>query len=148
ASKKQIHPSDPCNTFDWIMDISDEYSLTSTFFFVCGRTDASRDPLYDLEHPIILSLIKRIHERGHEIGLHPSYCSFNNPEVIAREALRLIEACGNLGVHQAAWGARTHYLRWETPTTLHGLARAGIKYDHTLGYADIPGFRCGTCIEY
>lgn len=41
-----------------------------------------------------------------------------------------------------------HYLRWETPTTLYGWEAAGTDYDSTLGYADKPGFRCGTCHEY
>jgi hypothetical protein len=41
-----------------------------------------------------------------------------------------------------------HYLRWEQPTTLQAWADAGMDYDSTLGYADYPGFRCGTCFEY
>ena len=41
-----------------------------------------------------------------------------------------------------------HYLRWETPTTLHGWEQAGMTYDSTLSYADHAGFRCGTCHEY
>lgn len=41
-----------------------------------------------------------------------------------------------------------HYLRWEQPTTLRAWEDAGMSYDSTLGYADRPGFRCGTCHEY
>lgn len=41
-----------------------------------------------------------------------------------------------------------HYLRWDHSITLRGLCQAGLDYDHTLGYADRPGFRCGTCFEY
>ena len=41
-----------------------------------------------------------------------------------------------------------HYLRWENTTTLQAWDEAGMNYDSTLGYADQPGFRCGTCIEY
>ena len=41
-----------------------------------------------------------------------------------------------------------HYLRWEQPTTMRAWADAGMTYDSTLGYADRPGFRCGTCHEY
>lgn len=41
-----------------------------------------------------------------------------------------------------------HYLRWEQPTTLRAWAEAGMDYDSSLGYADRPGFRCGTCFEY
>ena len=41
-----------------------------------------------------------------------------------------------------------HYLRWNTPTTLYGWEQAGMAYDSSLGYADLPGFRSGTCFEY
>lgn len=41
-----------------------------------------------------------------------------------------------------------HYLRWGHPTTLQAWNDAGMDYDSTLGYADSPGFRCGTCFEY
>lgn len=41
-----------------------------------------------------------------------------------------------------------HYLRWEHPTILQAWNDAGMDYDSTLGYADRPGFRCGTCFEY
>lgn len=41
-----------------------------------------------------------------------------------------------------------HYLRWEQPTTMYGWEMASMDYDSTLGYADRPGFRCGTCFEY
>ena len=38
-----------------------------------------------------------------------------------------------------------HYLRWDQRVTPTALANAGLHYDSTLGYADHPGFRCGTC---
>lgn len=41
-----------------------------------------------------------------------------------------------------------HYLRWAQPTTLRALNAVGMRYDSTLGFADRPGFRCGTCFEY
>lgn len=41
-----------------------------------------------------------------------------------------------------------HYLRWQQPITMRGWDHAGMDYDSTLGYADKPGFRCGTCFEY
>ena len=45
-------------------------------------------------------------------------------------------------------GWRMHYLRWEQLITLQAWAEADMNYDGTLGYADRPGFRCGTCYEY
>lgn len=146
-SRDALHPSDPFNTFEWIMDLSDQHSLNSAFYFICGRT-SNMDADYEPEHPAIRRLMRRIHERGHEIGLHPSYRTYQKPELIAREARRLRIILAEENIHQDEIGGRMHYLRWEQPTTLRAWADAGMDYDSTLSYADRPGFRCGTCYEY
>ena len=147
-SQTVLHPKDPANTFDWIMDVSERHGLKSAFYFICGRTVPSLDADYEPEHPAIRALMRRIHARGHEIGLHPSYGSYQKPEVIRAEAGRLRRIAREEGIEQPEWGGRMHYLRWEQPTTLRAWADAGMTYDSTLGYADRPGFRCGTCFEY
>lgn len=147
-SKTALNPSDRDNTFDWIMDTSERNGLTSTFFFICGRTQPSKDADYEPDHPAIRELMRRIHSRGHEIGLHPSYGSYKSPLIIKQEADRLRRIAVEEGIEQSEWTARMHYLRWEHPTTLRALDDAGIVCDGTLGYADRMGFRCGSCFEY
>ena len=147
-TKNQLHPSDPFNTFDWLMDTSEEAGLRSAFYFICGRTDSRFDAQYEPEHSAIRHLMRRIHERGHEIGLHPSYNTFVHPERIAREGQRLQRICMEEGIEQSEWGGRMHFLRWQWPTTAYGWEQAGFQYDSTLSYADRPGFRCGTCHPY
>ena len=146
-SRDALHPSDPFNTFEWIMDLSDQYGLTSAFYFICGRT-SNMDADYEPEHAAIRALMRRIHQRGHEIGLHPSYGTYQKPELIAQEARCLRAILAKENIRQNAIGGRMHYLRWEQPTTLRAWADAGMDYDSTLSYADRPGFRCGTCFEY
>lgn len=146
-TRDALHPSDSFNTFEWIMDMSDRHGLTSAFYFICGRT-SNMDAAYEPEHPAIRALMRRIHQRGHEVGLHPSYGSYQKPEIIAAEAQRLRRVAAEDGITQPEWGGRMHYLRWEQPTTLRAWADAGMDYDSTLSYADLPGFRCGTCFEY
>ncbi len=147
-SKEKLHSSDPFNTFNWIMSTSERYKINSAFYFICGRTYPARDARYDIRHPAIRELMRRIHVRGHEIGLHPSYNTYKRPDIIASEARVLMRACSEEGIKQATWGGRMHYLRWQTPATLYGWEQAGMAYDSTLTYADHPGFRCGTCHEY
>ncbi len=148
ATRKQLNPADPYNTFDWLMDISDANNLHSAFYFICGRTDHLRDADYEPEHPVIRNLMRRIHARGYEIGLHPSYRTFQKSSLIKHEAEQLKRICAEEGIQQSVWGGRMHYLRWEQPTTLRAWNSAGMSYDSSLGYADRPGFRCGTCYEY
>ena len=148
GTRVRLHPADPYNTFDWLMDLSEANNLTSAFYFICGRTDPSKDAHYTPDHPAIRDLMRKIHERGHEIGLHPSYNTFQQPELIRREAECLKRVCAEEGIDQPRWGGRMHYLRWQQPVTMRAWAEAGMDYDSTLGYADRPGFRCGTCYEY
>lgn len=148
ATHHKLISADPFNTFDWLMDVSEANNVKSAFYFICGRSDATHDADYDPGHPIIRNLMRRIHQRGHEIGLHPSYNTYQNPQSIEQEAGRLKCICAEEGIEQAQWGGRMHYLRWEQPTTLRAWADAGLTYDSTLGYADGAGFRCGTCFEY
>ena len=148
ASRCQLHPADPFNTFEWLMDQSEAAGIRSAFYFICGRTDQRLDAQYEPEYPAIRALMRRIHQRGHEIGLHPSYNTCHNPSAIASEAARLQRIATEEGIQQPEWGGRMHYLRWQWPTTALGWEQARFKYDSTLGYADRPGFRCGTCHAY
>jgi peptidoglycan/xylan/chitin deacetylase (PgdA/CDA1 family) len=92
--------------------------------------------------------MRRIHSRGHEIGLHPSYGTFRDAAQTKREFERLLNAAEQEGVKQDSWGGRQHYLRWEAPATWQNWEEAGLNYDSTLSYADRTGFRCGSCYEY
>lgn len=139
---------DPYYSFDFIMDVSEERGLQSSFYLMAGITNARFDGVYSLEDPRIEALIRRIHERGHELGLHPSYGAFRDPTQIRRERDALLGACERLGVGQDTWGGRQHYLRWENPVTWRAWEDAQLDYDSSLGYSSVPGFRCGTCYEY
>jgi hypothetical protein len=145
---KGLHSQDPFNTFNWLMDVSERYCLTSAFYFICGRTSPVFDADYEPEHPAIRKLMRGIHDRGHEIGLHPSYGSYQLPTVINFEARRLQRIADAERISQHKWGGRMHYLRWDHPATMNALDHARIDYDSTLGFADRAGFRCGTCFEY
>jgi len=146
-TRNQLHSYDPDNTFNWIMNLSEQHGLHSAFYFICGYTDP-HDADYSVEHPAIRHLMRQIHQRGHEIGLHPSYGCYKKPHLILQEADQLRKICALEDIKQKEWGGRMHYLRWEQPTTLRAWADAGMGYDSTMSYADLPGFRCGTCFEY
>jgi hypothetical protein len=144
----EIEHNDPHNTFDYLMANSERRGIASAFYFFGGRTDWRRDAGYRISHPAIRSLIKRIHERGHEIGLHPSYNTYLSPAKLKQEADELWKQASALGIEQSQWGGRMHFLRWRWPITARGLEEAGLNYDSTLGYADRAGFRCGTSHEF
>ncbi len=139
---------DPFNTFDWMMDVSEGLGLKSHFLFITGHSEPARDGGYDCGHKLLRSLMQNIHRRGHHIGLHLSYGSFDSPEQTKKEFDILKTACSGLGVRQESWMSRQHFLRWKTPETFENLESACLDYDSTLSYADAAGFRCGVCYEY
>ena len=139
---------DPYYTFDQIMEASERRGLRSAFYFMAGSSDARFDGTYRLDEPWVAALIARIHERGHELGLHPSYATYRDPALLAAERETLARCCERLRIEQQRWGGRQHFLRWSNPATWRAWEDAGLAYDASLGYARAPGFRCGVCREY
>lgn len=140
---------DPNNTFDFLMDVSERHGLVSAFYFLAtGDAASAHDPAYTVEDPWIEALMRRIHERGHEIGFHAGFDTYLDPQRTQDEFDRLRHSAERNGVRQDVWGGRQHYLRWENPSTWSNWDRAGLAYDSTLAYADQVGFRAGTCHEY
>lgn len=137
---------DPNDTFDLIMEESERRGLRSAFYFIAGGTPP-RDGNYSLDDPPVRRLLRRIHERGHEIGLHGSYDTMRDPELLAQQFTNLRRACAAEGIEQDTWGGRQHYLRWEPETTWRAYEEVGLDYDTSAGYSDRAGFRLGTCSE-
>lgn len=139
---------DFCNTFDFLMTESEKRGFVSAFYFISGHSGGRIDGDYELEQPHIQALLREIHARGHEIGLHPSYNTFRNGSQLIAEFNRLRAVCAELKIQQTAWGGRQHYLRWENPTTWQIWHDAGLAYDSSLTFSDSVGFRAGICYEY
>ena len=134
--------------FDWMMDMNEAAGNRMAFHFIAGNFSSKMDGCYNLDEPIIRNLMRRIHDRGHEIGLHGSYRTYRDGNLILREATNLRRILKEEGIQQKTIGCRQHYLRWATPATARHLDAAGLTCDTTLSFADHPGFRCGTCYEF
>jgi hypothetical protein len=139
---------DPNNTFEFMMTTGERHGLKTTFFLKAGVSDRLLDEAYSLEAPPVAPVLREIYARGHEFGLHPSYHTYRDRVRLKAEFATLLRAADHLGIRQAAWGGRQHYLRFAVPETWRGYAEVGLSYDATLAHADQPGFRCGTCYEF
>ena len=102
---------------------------------------------YQIDHPA-RRLMRHIHNRGHHLGLHPSYYTCSETATSHKRSRKFIQNLRKEHIIQSEWGSRMHLLRWKWPTTLHGLKLSNLDYDSTLGFADRPGFRYGTCHPY
>ncbi|HEV8691272.1 MAG TPA: polysaccharide deacetylase family protein [Ideonella sp.] len=148
ASQFGVTRYDPFDTFDWMLDTIERAGHRATFFFLSVRQPARIDGCYELDEPRVAELMRKIVQRGHEIGLHGSYASVDAPERLAAELNDLRAAVARAGGSQDRFGARQHYLRWRADDTARMLDGLGLAYDSTLGFPDIAGFRCGTCHEF
>ena len=136
------------NGLEFIMDTNERAGKTVAFYFIPEQTDPRFDGQPRLRHPRVQKLMREIHARGHEIGIHPGYDTYRHSENMMRSVQRFHEALDVARVRQPQLGGRQHFLRWEMPTTARLWDNSGFQYDTTLSFADRPGFRCGTCFEY
>ncbi len=145
ASRFGVQRFDAFDTFDWMFEVNARAGQRITFFFLALQQPASRDALYTLDQPRIAALLRRMVERGHAVGLHGSYASVDDADLQSAELDRLRRAALHAGAAaDAVVGGRQHYLRWRPEHSARQLDALGLHWDATLGYADAPGFRCGT----
>lgn len=148
ATRLHIYSFDPYNTFDWIMDVNEKVGNKVAFYFIVDHSVPEMDGKYNIYEPRIRQLIRKIHQRGHEIGLHGSYGSYKNQDQLHKEVKILKKVMEEEGISQKKIGIRQHYLRWNVSETPVIHETADLVYDSSLSYADNIGFRCGTCHEY
>ncbi len=147
--------NDPLHCYERWLKIEEEYGAKSTFFFWPGwknvRKHHAKDPTYDLNDRVIFDgndgtvaeMIREIHHRGWEIGLHPSWYSYKDADELKVQKEALEKALGD-PVHSI----RQHCLHYDIRFTPRVHAAAGFKYDSTLGFNNNIGFRFGTCYPW
>src|SRR5690606_32488087 len=130
---------DPYDTYDYIMDVAEEAGSKACFLFpVGGKHRFDNTQLLHDKH--VLNFFQHIRMRGHDTGVHYSYLTPDDPALFVEETkqYRKYDPAGMLR-------ARQHILRCHVPDTWSAWEQAGVEEDYTMGYADLPGFRCGIC---
>ncbi len=133
---------DPYDSYDELMDISEQLGGTGCFYFMAEDTE-SRDKRYEVTSRDVVNVIENILKRGHDIGLHPGLGSYLSPEKLFCQKEKLDKVLG-----YCDYGGRQHYLQWKAPDTWCLYEQAGLTHDSSVGYAEIPGFRCGICMPF
>ncbi len=128
--------------FDRLLPFYKEKGWRATFNFI-ARLRENTHYRYNIKSSRFRTLINRLQEEGHEIGLHPSRYAFEHPQRYVKEKKRLEEVAG-----QAIWGMRQHYLRALYPALWQTVEDIGLKYDATLAFRRQAGFRGGVCAPF
>jgi len=116
--------------------------LPDTFYFFGGAT-SPRDGQYDAASSEISTVLRSLYGGGCEVGVHLGYETGLDAARIASQKETVENALG-----AEVRGARYHYLRCMFPDASKACAKAGLKYDASLGFADQPGFRGATSYPY
>lgn len=139
---------DPWYTFPYLYKLDSELRKTLgekrceiiTFFRSGGGRRREDKPVANLTHPDYRRLISYTKRRKITIGLHISYEAGCNPVLIGEEKKRL----DKLTRTKCSYN-RNHFLNNREPEDFTLLIENGITDDFSMGYADISGFRLGTC---
>lgn len=138
-SVKSGNKKDPYDTFDQLFTENNHRKIV---YFMAGGT-SSNDDKYPVDTTLFKSISDLAVSRGYQIGLHPSYNSYDNYVMITDERNRLQKASG-----KKVRTSRQHFLRFAFDETITALSDSGIYEDSTLGFQHRIGFRCGTAFTY
>lgn len=134
---------DPLFTFSELLKLDKSVKNSQSIIFVkAGKKAVSEEdaPVYNLNRTDAKALLSLCKKEKCLVGLHSSYNSGENPNLISKEKERLENAFGTK-IKLNRW----HFLRCGHPENIKELEHSGITDDFSLGYADIAGFRLGTC---
>lgn len=136
---------EPYWNFERIIEIENTHGVKSTFFFLNETMNTTllhpKDwalslGRYDFHDGKISEIIQKLYGNGWEIGLHGSYYSYKNEDMLAKEKRELEGVIGDEVI-----GIRQHYLNLEIPKTWRMQYEIGFKYDASFGYKNKIGFR-------
>lgn len=139
---------DPWYTFPFLYKVDNELmskigkdrSESILFIRAGGGKKREDKPFSNLLHPDYKNLIRYSIRKEITIALHSSYQAGINPHLIPDEKKKL-EHHTRLGINYN----RHHFLNSREPEDMRYLVETGITDDFTMGYADMAGFRLGTC---
>ena len=133
---------DPAYTFNWLIEQDNKLKNAEKFYFAKAmlKTEKIDKPTYNLNGKKFANLLKLLRQNSCKIGLHSSYKSLKNNHLIDKEKEYLEKAVG-----QKVTLHRSHFLAVLSPNKPEYYVNSGISDDFTLGFADITGFRLGTC---
>ncbi|MHA1294492.1 MAG: polysaccharide deacetylase family protein, partial [Promethearchaeota archaeon] len=150
--RKLLKSKNPYWNFKTIVDIENKLGVRSTFFFLQESKKLNflkpnewvlSGGKYRFNEEKISKIIQFLDKNYWEIGLHGSYNSYRNIELLKTEKRLLERVVG----HQI-YGIRQHYLNLSTPKTWKIQKTAGFKYDSSFGLKNDIGFKEGKIFPF
>ncbi|MFP4056875.1 MAG: hypothetical protein ACLF0G_08395 [Candidatus Brocadiia bacterium] len=134
---------DPWSDLEAVADLEEARGMRSTFFLLAGRPDHQVEGVhvvnsYGEDRQAVAEAARRLATRGCEVALHASYGPSRSAGDLAAERDELAQLTG-----QPIEGCRQHFVHFHVPATWEAQAEAAFRYDASLGYHDLDGYRAG-----
>lgn len=128
------------------IEIEKQFGFSSTYLLASLKSIESRhpnDPNYTLKEDTTKELIYYILANHHEVGLHGSYNSYNNYELLKDEKMRLEDF-----ISMEIKSIRQHYLNYDKNITPFIHEKCGFICDSSLGFPSKPGCKNSYSFPY
>ncbi len=148
-----IHRSKTTQQYERWIKLEDQFGFKSTFYFFPSLVTKRHywDCFYSFDNRIrfdgkdmtVTDMARNIDQAGWEIGLHSSYYSATNLDLLLAQKKHTEDL-----LKKEIVSVRQHYLHYDAAKTPNIHAEAGFKTDSTQGYNRTVGFRAGTAFPY
>jgi len=136
---RRLQIDDPFDQYERLEKIHRKINWKAIYFILFAEKNTAQDINLAITQVDFLQRIKRLSHTA-DIGIHPSYQSNKNPEIMQSERFNLSQV-----IQKNINSSRQHYLKMQIPNTYYDLIKIGILHDYTMGYASQIGFRASTC---
>ncbi len=133
---------DPFDSYEWLDSLHLYCRLRAYYFFLLAGEQKEYDKNISPGKRGLQNLI-RYHAKGYTVGIHPSWQSGDNKQLLEDEINCLEEL-----IDKKVTYSRQHYIRLLLPETYRLLINAGIEKDFSMGYGSINGFRASIASSF
>jgi hypothetical protein len=133
---------DPYDCYNFLDELHAEHNLKVLYFFLVAKENGKYDKNILPDNEAMQALIKT-HADKYDIGIHPSWKSYDELEVL-KEEKNLLETISTKEIK----ASRQHYIKFNLPEGYRRLVDVGIKHDYSMGYGTINGFRSSVASSF
>jgi len=137
--KKQ---KDPYDAYGWMNQLHEKYKLRPYYFFLLAKHTGRYDKNISPAEPAMKALVYD-HVIRYPVGIHPSWRSGDDPSLLKEEIDTMRKITGT-----DIQSSRQHYIRFALPETFRRLTDLGIRFDFSMGYGSVNGFRASVASAF
>lgn len=134
--------NDPFDSYSWLHRLHEENQVKPYYFFLLAKKNGRYDKNILPKQKALQALISD-HLTRYSVGIHPSWRSGDEHESLQKEIDALSTITGN-----KILSSRQHYIRFTLPETFRRLIEGGIRFDFSMGYGSINGFRASVATPF